>query len=78
MEFRGRHSPGRLWELEDLTSVSELAREFGVTRQAVDGWAKSADFPAPLVRLGSWPIYSRREVTEWHARKSLLRAQRLA
>lgn len=66
-----------LWELDDLTSVSELARQFGVTRQAVDSWAKTnADFPAPLVRLGSWPIYSRRQVTEWHAKKALLRAQR--
>lgn len=69
--------PGPLWEIEDLTSVSELARQFGVSRQAVDSWAKTnADFPAPLVRLGNWPIYSRRQVTEWHATKALQRARR--
>ncbi len=68
-----------LWELDDLTSAAELGRQFGVTRQAIDGWAKNnADFPAPLVRLGAWPIYSRRQVTEWHAKKALQRAQKQA
>lgn len=60
------------WNLNDLTTGAELARVFKVSRAAINMWAvRYPDFPAPLVRLGNIPLYSRKQVRAWrkiHAR----------
>lgn len=53
-------------DLDDLATASDLAAEFGVSAAAVCNWAAvSATFPAPLRRIGSANVYSRRAVVKW-------------
>lgn len=57
----------RLWDLDDLAGVGDLAVEYRVVRATVVNWAaRHADFPAPLVVTSSGPIYSRIQVHRWY------------
>lgn len=59
----------RLWDLDDLVTVSDLAAEFGVGRAAVCNWAvRYDDFPEALttVSCGYAALYSLRAVCTWH------------
>lgn len=59
----------KLWDLDDLVGLGELAHEFCVTPQAVANWrARYAEFPKPVKVLRCGSLYSRREVVEWHVR----------
>ena len=56
----------RMWDLDDLASVGDLAREWGVRNSAVTNWHnRHADFPAPLATLSTGPVFSRRQVRAW-------------
>jgi len=53
---------------QDLISQAEIARMAGVTRQAVNGWAKTRrDFPRPVARGSSGPLWERDDVARWLA-----------
>lgn len=57
----------RRWDLDDLASISDLARDLGVGRAAVCNWRQRyEDFPAPLITLSSGPVFSHRQVRAWH------------
>lgn len=50
----------------DLVGVQEIAQMAGVTSQAVTNWeARYADFPQPLVRLASGPVWEWKRVVKW-------------
>jgi hypothetical protein len=56
----------RRWDLDDLASVGDLAREWGVGKAAVSNWHyRHDDFPTPLVVLSTGPVFSRRQVRVW-------------
>lgn len=52
--------------LDDLIGSAEISTLAGVTAQTISVWAqRHEDFPTPLLRFRSGPIYSRKEVEEW-------------
>lgn len=52
----------------DLVSQAEVARIARVTRQAVHGWVKTRrDFPRPVTRGSSGPLWERDDVVRWLA-----------
>lgn len=56
------------WDLPDLVSPSDIARELQVSRPTVSTWAsRYSSFPEPLtvVGCGHTKLYSRREVMAW-------------
>lgn len=57
----------RLWDLDDIAGVSDLAPRYGVSMAAVANWAtRYADFPQVLVHVGGRAIYSISEVDAWY------------
>ena len=47
-------------------SVREIAKHTGVSAQAVANWIeRRVDFPTPLVRLASGPVWDGRDVRRW-------------
>lgn len=61
-------SEGRtLWDLRDIASVSDLAREHYLTKSAICNMrARNADFPAPLpITIATHRVYSREAFASW-------------
>jgi DNA-binding transcriptional regulator YhcF (GntR family) len=57
----------RLWDLDDLAGLGDLARERGISTQAAAGWpVRYPDFPQPLAILSTGAVYSRTQVETWH------------
>lgn len=55
-----------MWELNDLVGVGDLASELDESKATIVNWSRRyADFPKPLARISSYPVYSRKQVTEW-------------
>lgn len=55
------------WHLEDLAATGDLAADFATSNATIVNWSRRyADFPAPLVSLSTGPVYSRRQVRQWH------------
>lgn len=44
-------------ERRKLAGISEVARALGITKQRVSTLSKRTDFPAPLARLSSGPVW---------------------
>lgn len=58
------------WILADMVGWVELAEHFGTTRPAVVNWAgRYADFPARLTTVSGTPVFSKRQVVEWHGKR---------
>lgn len=56
-------------EPADLVGTPELAARAGVAEATVHSWRRRhADFPKPIVRLASGPVWDWREVAAWVAR----------
>lgn len=53
-------------DLDDLIGTAEIGELAGVSSAAVTVWrGRHEAFPAPLVRVRSGPLYSRRAVVAW-------------
>jgi predicted DNA-binding transcriptional regulator AlpA len=52
---------------EDLLGIAEIAAAFGVQRNSAWRWSRRDDFPDPVARLSSGPIYRRRDIKRWYA-----------
>jgi predicted DNA-binding transcriptional regulator AlpA len=55
---------------EDLMGFAEVADLLGVPKRTAARYAKRSDFPEPVRRLASGPIWVRRDVERW-AKKNL-------
>lgn len=59
---------GRMIDVDDIVTPSEIADMLGVTRAAVSNWTKRREttgFPEPVKALSLGGLYSRTEVEEW-------------
>ena len=56
-----------LWDLNDVASVSDLAREHYLTKSAICNMrARNSDFPAALpITIATHKVYSRKEFAAW-------------
>jgi len=50
---------------EELASLAEIARLFGVTKRTAQKYAKHSAFPEPLGRVAAGPIWHRSDVEAW-------------
>ena len=51
----------------ELVSVGDIARQYGITNQAVCNWsARYPDFPKPVARPGSGQLFLRPAVERWY------------
>ena len=48
-----------------MLGLAEIAEELGVSKQTASKYAGRKDFPPPLERLASGPIYRRADVLAW-------------
>lgn len=49
----------------ELAGLSEVAAICGVTKRAAQKYTARPDFPAPLDRLASGPVWRRTDVERW-------------
>lgn len=56
-----------LVDSDDLAASGDLAEEHGVASSTIAYWYQHADFPAPIVKLSTGPVWSRFAVREWVA-----------
>lgn len=54
------------WDLDDLTGLSDLAREYGCSREAVRVWSRLRHFPRPMAKIGNLRVFSRTQVAAWY------------
>lgn len=53
-------------DTDDVITVSQFAKEQGVSRQAVWNWVtRYGDFPVPLLLNKGVRLYSRRQLEAW-------------
>ena len=58
---------------EQLVGAAEIAKMFGVTRQAVDALVRRRkDFPRPIAEISAGRIWERRAIEEWAAKTGRL------
>jgi predicted DNA-binding transcriptional regulator AlpA len=50
---------------EELAGLAEVAETLGVSKVTAMKYARRDDFPEPLGRLASGPIWRRRDVESW-------------
>jgi predicted DNA-binding transcriptional regulator AlpA len=50
---------------DELVGVAELAQMFGVSKQTAVKYGQRPDFPDPLDRLASGPVWRRTDVEAW-------------
>jgi predicted DNA-binding transcriptional regulator AlpA len=48
-----------------LAGISEIAALLGVSRQRANQLAKREDFPRPLDRIASGPVWKRSDIERW-------------
>src|SRR5690348_1183808 len=66
----GGSSPMRMWDLDDIVGVAQLAKEFRRHQTIIARWSKLySDFPRPLPIAASPHLYSRQQVRDWVAKK---------
>lgn len=59
-------SRARMWPLDDLAGVAELADIHGVARTTVCNWVtRYPDFPKPVLNLHAGKFWSRNQVAAW-------------
>jgi predicted DNA-binding transcriptional regulator AlpA len=61
---------------DELAGTAEVAEMFGVSKQTAVKYGQRADFPEPLDRLASGPVWRRDEVEAWGREKLPLRTGR--
>ena len=50
---------------EELVGLSEIAKLQQVARNSAWRWSRRPDFPEPVARLASGPIWRRAEIEAW-------------
>lgn len=61
------HAHTRLVDPADLVATGDIAAMLGVSGPTVSCWkTRHADFPAPVGRPSTGPLYLRTEVLRWH------------
>jgi predicted DNA-binding transcriptional regulator AlpA len=50
---------------DELVGIAEVAETFGVSKQTAVKYSQRADFPEPLDRLASGPVWRRDDVEAW-------------
>ncbi len=50
---------------DELVGVAEIAQTFGVSKQTAVKYSQRPDFPEPLDRLASGPVWRRTAVAAW-------------
>lgn len=57
----------KLWDVDDLVGVTDIANRLGVGAPAVSNWKnRHEDFPEPVFVLsGTQPVYSWEAVVQW-------------
>lgn len=68
-ERRAPDPEPRWWDLADLASVGDLARHYEVASSTLCMRMARRDTPDPLLVLSIGPVYSRRQIDEWHSRR---------
>lgn len=53
-----------------LANQSDLARRWGMSRQAVHDMTQRPDFPAPATTIGDRPVWSVEECDRWRGRRA--------
>jgi predicted DNA-binding transcriptional regulator AlpA len=61
---------------ERLAGVAEVAEVCGVSKRAAIRYTQRADFPEPLDRLASGPVWRRVDVEDWARQHLPLRTGR--
>jgi predicted DNA-binding transcriptional regulator AlpA len=51
--------------MAELAGLAEVAAICGVSKRTASSYAKRGDFPEPIDRLASGPVWRRAEVAEW-------------
>lgn len=65
-----------LVDSDDLAASGDLAKEHGVGSSTIAYWYQHPDFPAPITRLSTGPVWSRFAVREWVAARRRARLER--
>lgn len=56
----------KMWGVDDLAAVGDLARDHGVTNGTVGNWTnRYPDFPAPITIKAGVRLYSIIQVRDW-------------
>jgi len=63
------YSEGETEPSPDLVGLTEAAARLGVTRQRALQLSKTRAFPRPLAQLAAGPVFSRREIDNFGARR---------
>lgn len=58
----------KTWALVDMAGIGDLAKRYRVSRSTICNWRTryASTFPDPLVTLSGGPVFSFRQVAEWH------------
>lgn len=56
---------GRVAAVPPLVGVPEIAERLGVDKRTVHRWRGRDDFPTPLERLASGPVWDWPDVDQW-------------
>ncbi len=79
MSYSSRH-PQRLDSApmppDDLAGVAEISAMLGVTKNTVLKYTRRPDFPEPLDRLATGPVWKRSDVEAWARERLPLRTGR--
>ncbi len=74
MTWNGSHPRGALPSVDvppdELAGLAEVAEIIGVTKRTATKYTRRADFPEPLDRLASGPVWRCADVEKW-ARETL-------
>jgi predicted DNA-binding transcriptional regulator AlpA len=50
---------------EELVGLTEIAKLSGVARNSAWRWSRRPDFPEPVARLATGPIWRRADIEAW-------------
>jgi predicted DNA-binding transcriptional regulator AlpA len=51
--------------VEELVGLTEIAKLHGVARNSAWRWSRRSDFPEPVARLATGPIWRRADIEAW-------------
>lgn len=57
--------PPNLSGVGELAMVTDIAKMYGVTRQAVDLWTREAGFPEPVDTVTAGRIWRTADIVKW-------------
>ncbi len=54
--------------MPEIVGVAEIAAAYGVARNSAWRWTQRDDFPEPLARLATGPVWRWRDIEKWAAK----------